>query len=49
MRSKPGVLGRSGDVSEWVTTVLLQGTGRVDGVLFREAYSAVSRGELGSP
>jgi len=29
-----------GDVSEWVTTVLLQGTGRVDGVLFREAYSA---------
>lgn len=30
------------DVSEWVSTVLLQGTGRVDGVLFREAYSAVA-------
>jgi len=28
------------DVSDWVATVLLQGTGRVDGVLFREAYSA---------
>lgn len=30
------------DVSAWVSTVLLQGTGRVDGVLFREAYSAVA-------
>jgi urease accessory protein len=29
------------DVSDWVSTVLLQGTGRVDGVLFRESYSAV--------
>jgi urease accessory protein len=29
------------DVLDWVSTVLLQGTGRVDGVLFREAYSAV--------
>lgn len=30
------------DVVAWVSTVLLQGTGRVDGVLFREAYSAVA-------
>lgn len=30
------------DVSDWVSTVLLQGTGRVDGILFREAYSAVA-------
>lgn len=30
------------DVSAWVSTVLLMGTGRVDGVLFREAYSAVA-------
>lgn len=37
--------GRVGDVDqtvEWVTTVLLQGTGRVDGVLFREAYRATA-------
>lgn len=32
------------DVSDWVATVLLQGTGRVDGVLFREAYSATDAG-----
>lgn len=30
------------DVADWVATVLLQGSGRVDGVLFREAYSATS-------
>jgi len=36
-----GCVATAGDVSEWVSTVLLQGTGRVDGVLFREAYSAV--------
>jgi urease accessory protein len=36
-----GCVGTAQDVSEWVSTVLLQGTGRVDGVLFREAYSAV--------
>lgn len=30
------------DVVAWVSTVLLQGTGRVDGILFREAYSAVT-------
>ena len=29
-----------GDVVDWVKTVLLQGTGRVDGVLFREAFAA---------
>ncbi len=28
------------DVTDWVGTVLLQGTGPVDGVLFREAYAA---------
>lgn len=28
------------DVADWVGIVLLQGTGRVDGVLFREAYLA---------
>lgn len=28
------------DVAEWVSAVLLHGTGRVDGVLFREAHAA---------
>ena len=37
-----GRVATAGDVSDWVSTVLLQGTGRVDGVLFREAYSAVA-------
>lgn len=36
-----GCVATAEDVSGWVSTVLLQGTGRVDGVLFREAYSAV--------
>ena len=36
-----GRVATADDVSEWVSTVLMQGTGRVDGVLFREAYSAV--------
>ena len=30
------------DVADWVGTVLLHGTGRVDGVLFRESYSAAA-------
>lgn len=37
-----GAVTTAEDVSAWVSTVLLQGTGRVDGVLFREAYSAVA-------
>jgi urease accessory protein len=28
------------ELIEWIETVLLHGTGRIDGVLFREAYSA---------
>jgi len=31
-----------GDLIAWVETVLLQGTGRIDGVLFREAHRAVA-------
>lgn len=37
-----GSVRTAGDVSDWVSVVLLQGTGRVDGVLFREAHSAVA-------
>jgi urease accessory protein len=36
-----GRVATADDVSDWVSTVLLQGTGRVDGILFREAYSSV--------
>lgn len=38
--------GRVSDVSgmiEWIETVLLHGTGRVDGILFREAHVAVEK------
>tara|TARA_R110002072_G_scaffold9181_8_gene45169 strand:+ start:361 stop:1032 length:672 start_codon:yes stop_codon:yes gene_type:complete len=37
-----GTVGTAQEVSDWISTVLLQGTGRVDGILFREAYSAVA-------
>lgn len=37
-----GCVGTAEEVADWVSTVLLQGTGRVDGILFREAYSAVA-------
>jgi urease accessory protein len=32
-----------GDMVEWIETVLLFGTGRIDGVLFREAYVAAEK------
>ena len=32
-----------GDLIEWVETALLYGTGRIDGVLFREAYLAAEK------
>lgn len=35
------------DLFEWVETVLLHGSGRFDGVLFREAYQAVEREDWG--
>ena len=31
------------DLIEWIETVLFHGTGRIDGVLFREAYVAVEK------
>lgn len=34
-------------LTAWVRTVLLQGTGRVDGVLFREAHAATVGGDWG--
>lgn len=40
-----GEVKNADDVIAWVTTVLLQGTGRVDGVLFREAFAATIRGD----
>lgn len=33
------------ELTEWIATVLLDGSGRVDGVLFREAWSAVQAGD----
>ena len=33
------------ELAEWVTTVLLDGSGRVDGVLFRAAWSAAQGGD----
>ncbi len=33
------------DLVEWIGTVLLFGTGRIDGVLFREIHGAVMRGD----
>lgn len=33
----------AGSLADWVETVLLLGTGRIDGVLFREAWRAVDR------
>ncbi len=32
-----------GDLIEWIETALLYGTGRIDGVLFREAYLAAEK------
>ena len=32
-----------GDMIEWIETALLYGTGRIDGVLFREAYVAAEK------
>ena len=34
-----------GDMIEWIETVLLYGTGRIDGVLFREAYVAAENND----
>jgi urease accessory protein len=34
-----------GDMIEWIETALLHGTGRTDGVLFREAYGAAENKE----
>ena len=33
-------------LTAWVSTVLLQGTGRIDGVLFREAWEATGTSDL---
>jgi len=40
-----GRVASPGDLAEWIKTALLHGTGRVDGVLFREAYLAVEKRE----
>ena len=36
-----------GALVEWIDTVLRQGTGRIDGVLFREAFLAARDGDYG--
>ncbi|MEX2454187.1 MAG: urease accessory protein UreF [Rhodospirillaceae bacterium] len=40
-----GLVADETDLVDWVATVLLQGTGRVDGLLFREAWTAVGDGD----
>jgi urease accessory protein len=38
-----GRVAAAGDLIEWIETVLLYGTGRTDGVLFRESYVATEK------